>query len=120
MNPLWVLRNCRDGNFIFFGQVFASLAFEQKRFAGFDGEHGDFRGGASFKSFRADAGDVEAHVVIQLGDFHGDRAAVFAGQFAAARQAFVRAFKAFDGQHRAVLHDDELADFQPRNFLGDA
>ena len=52
-----------------------------------------------------------------LGDLDGDRAAVLARQFAAAREAFVRAFKALDGQHRAVFHDDSLADFQPRNFL---
>ena len=58
--------------------------------------------------------------MIELGDLDGHRAAVLARQFAAAREAFVRAFKTFDGQHRAVFHHHGLADFQPRHFLGDA
>ena len=31
------------GNFIFFGQRFASLAFQQQRLAGFERQHGDAR-----------------------------------------------------------------------------
>jgi hypothetical protein len=109
-----------DGNFVLFGEFLALVAFEEQRFAGFEGEDGNSGGGAGLEGFRADARDVEAHVVVLLGYFHGHRAAVFAGEFAAAREAFVRAFKSFHGEHGAVFNHGQLADFQPGNFLGNA
>ena len=37
---------------------------------------------------------------------------VFAGEFTAARKAFVRAFKTVHHQHRPVIHNNSLADFE--------
>ena len=106
--------------FILFGQLSASLLFQQQRFAGFERQHGHARRGAGFQRLRADTGNVEPHVVIGFGDLDGHRAAVLARELAAAREALVRAFKTLDGQHHAVFDHDGLADFQPRRLPGDA
>ena len=116
----WISFNGHERQFIFLSQCFASFPFEQQGPAGLQGEHGNSGGGANLHRAGADAGNVEPHVVVQFGHFDGDRAAILAGQFAAAREAFVRALKPFHRQHRAVFHDDGLADFQTRNFLRDA
>ena len=96
-----------------FGQSGASLLFEHQRFTRFERQHRNAGRGAGFEGLRTEAGDVEAHIVIGLGDFDRDRAAVFACQLAATREALVRAFKSFNRQYGAVFYDNDLADFQP-------
>ena len=78
----------------------------------FDCQYPNPRGGARFQTFWTDARNIEAHIVLFLCYFDGDRATVASGQLSAARQAFVRAFEAFNGQNRSCFDDDELADFQ--------
>ncbi len=109
-----------DADFVFAGETFDFGLLEDEGAAGFEGEGGEAGLGAGFERARADAGEVETQVVIFLGDFHGDRAAVFAGQFAAALEAAVGALETFDREDGAVFDDDELADFEAGNFAGDA
>src|SRR6266404_8878001 len=104
-------------NLIFSGQAGASVLFEEERLAGFKGKDGNSGRGASLKCLRAEAGDVEAQIVALLGNFDGDGAAVFAGELAAARQAFVGALKGLDRQDGAAFDQDSLADFKAGDFL---
>src|SRR5512146_639101 len=94
------------------GEGGASVLFEQEGFAGLKSERRKARRGAGLKSPRAETGQVETQVVLVAGDFDGDGAAVAAGEFAAAREALVGAFKCFYCQHCAVLDDDGLANLQ--------
>ena len=102
------------------GKLRAIVLFEHQCFAGFEGEHSDPSSRAGFERLRADAGDIEAQIVFFTGDFDSHRATVLPGEFAAAREAFVRALKALDGEHRAVFDDHNLADLKAGDFLGDA
>ena len=95
-------------------------AVEEEGFVGFEGEDGDAGVGAGLDGLRADAGDVETHVVIFFGDFDGDGAAGLASECAAAGEARVGAFEALDGEDDSIFDDNELADLKARNFLGDA
>ena len=81
--------------------------------SGFKGEHGDAGGGASLQSFRSEARNVEAQVVIQFGNLHRDRAAVLAGQRAAAGETLVGALETLHGENGTILDHDRLADFEP-------
>jgi hypothetical protein len=56
--------NCHYGDFIFSGNLFASLQFEQEGHSRFIGENGNSGGGAGFKRLRPEAGDIEAQIVI--------------------------------------------------------
>ena len=67
--------------------------------------------------FDSDHRNIEAHVLIWLCDFDHDR--VFAAKRSAASDRFVRAFKRFDREHRAVFHDDGLPDIEPADFFCD-
>ena len=104
--------DCRERDFILLRKLRASFLFQQKRPAGFEREHGYAGRRARLQRPQSDARDVEPHVVTHLGDLDGDRAAVPARQFAAAREAFVRAFKSLDGENCSIFHDGNLADFQ--------
>ena len=95
------------------------FAVEQQTATGFDGEYGNLAVGARRDGFFADARNVEPEILVGLADFDDNRAAFFAGQFAAAPDAGVSAFKTFDGEDGAVLDDDSLADVEPADFLGD-
>src|SRR5438876_2686482 len=53
---------------------------------------------AGFQSLRANARNVEAQIMLFLRHLDCHRAAVLAGQLAAARQAFVRALESFNRQ----------------------
>ena len=96
------------------------ILFQQQRPAGLECQHAHAAGGAHFKRARAHARDVEAKVMLLLRDLHGDRAAVLAGEFTAAGEGPVRAFKPLDREHGAALDHDGLADFEAGNLLGDA
>ena len=109
-----------DADFVFAGEAFDFGLFEDKRAAGFEGEDGDAGLSAGFEGAGADARDVESHIVFFFRDFHGDRAAVFAGEFAAALEAAVGTLESLDGEDGAIFDDDELADFEAGNFAGNA
>ncbi|MFM1942022.1 MAG: hypothetical protein RI897_1004 [Verrucomicrobiota bacterium] len=57
--------------------------------------------------------------MVFLGDFDGDGAAFFTGEAAAAGEAGIRAFEAFDCEDGALFDDGELADFESADFFGD-
>ena len=48
-----------------------------------------------------------------LRNFHRNSPTVFAGQFAAARQAFIGAFERLDSKHCPGFHNNRLANLQP-------
>src|ERR1035437_1843591 len=114
------LSNSRYGDLMLARELGASVLFEEERLAGLEGERGNSRPGAGLQRLRAEAGDIEAEVVLFLGDLHGHGATSLAGQLAAPGQAFVGAFKAFDRQDGAVLHQDGLPDFQAGDLFRDA
>ena len=62
-------------------------------------------------------GDDRRHV-LRLGDFD-DGEAAFLAELARAQNAGVGAFDRLDGEHRAVLHANALADIEAAHLLGD-
>ena len=84
---------------------------------GFDGEHGTTGAGHRVEGFGADSGDVEAHVLLRLGDFHDGESAAGA-QLAGALDALVGAFDGFDGDHGLIFDADALADVELAHALG--
>ncbi len=95
------------------------VAVKEQRASGFEGEHGNFRGGARFDGADADTRNIEPEIVIRFCDFNDDATAFFAGEEAAASDAFVAAFKTFDGEDGAFFDDDGLADVEGGNGFGD-
>ena len=73
----------------FFSQRLDLLAIKQQCLACFDRKDINSRRGANLQSPFSNARNVPAHVVVLLGYFHGDGAAIFPGQLAAAQQAFI-------------------------------
>ena len=94
------------------------FAIEQERAAGFEGEAGGTGGAHGFDGAEADDGDVEAHVLVGLGDFDdGERAAEGGGgvaeaahEVAGAGDGGVGAFHGFDGDAGLGRDDDGLAE----------
>ena len=111
---------CQHRNLFAQREAFDGFLFENQAAAGFNRQDGDPAGRAGFESLRADARHIKSHVMIFPGHFHGDRAAVFSREFAAAGQAAIGAFESFHGQGRAFLDVDRLADLEAGDFLCEA
>ena len=95
------------------------ILFQQQDFSRSECKYGNSGICASIDGFWANAGDVEAKVVVGFGDFRSNCAAGFASELAAAKEALVGAFESFDGENRAVFDDGKLADVEAGGFVGD-
>src|ERR1017187_3436533 len=107
-----VLSNCRYSKLMLARKLRASLLFQQQRFTGLECERGNTRPSAGFEGLRAETGNVKPQVVLLFRDFDRHGAAGRPGQFAAASEAFIGAFKALDRQHSAIFDDHGLTDFE--------
>src|SRR5438093_13719771 len=65
--------------------------------------------------FNSDNGNIEAHILVRLGDFDHDSA--LARKQAAAFDRVVCAFERLDRYDRSVIHDHSLANVESCNFL---
>jgi hypothetical protein len=101
------------------GQVLASLLFEQERFAGFKSQDRNPGGDAGVDRLGAEAGDIEAQVVVFFGHFDRDGASVLPGEPAAAGEAWVGALESLHREDGTGFDDDRLSDFEPGDLFGD-
>ena len=93
---------------------------EEQRTAGIDGEAGGAGAGHGFDGGEADDGDVEAHVLLGLGDLDDGEGAAEGGgglveaahQRAGALDGGVGAFHGFDGDAGLGGDDDGLAEVE--------
>ena len=105
----------------FLASCFASFAFEQKRLAGFEREDGDAGGARKFPAFARRCTECRSACRDSgLATFTATAPpSLPASSPPRARHLSVPS-KPSTASTVAVFDDDQLADFQPRNFLGDA
>lgn len=107
-----------EGEFETVGLLAEGGEVEEEDAARLGDEAAETGGGGDLEGLLADDRDVEAEVLVGLGDFDDEAAA--ATERAAALDRFVGAFEGFDGEDGAVFHDDGLADVEAGRFFGDA
>lgn len=86
--------------------------------SGFDDDGIDAGLGGGLDGAGADNGNVEAEVLVGLGNFHHHGLPL--AECAAALEGFVGAFESFNGEHGAFFHDYGLADVEVTDFFGNA
>src|SRR2546427_9454226 len=95
-------------------------AVEEQSFFGFKPKDRNAFRRAGLDGLRADAGNVEAHIMVFAGNLDGDRATIFSSEYATAGEASVGTLESFDREDDPVFDDDDLADLKARHFFCDA
>ena len=113
LNDGWLVLQRHDHHLIAVGESYDFRFVDDDCLAGFDGQDScaGFLHGP--QGAEADGGDVEAHVLLGLGDFH-DGEITGRAELAGAADARVGAFDGFQGQHGEMLHRHALADVEQR------
>ena len=95
----------------------AAVLFQQQGATGFEGEDLDPGGDAGFERLRAEAGNVESHVVLFFGHLDRHGAAFLSRQFAPTPQTGIGPLESFHRQHGAASHHHGLANLQPGDLF---